>query len=398
MIEMAMAPSNQQTNFSFEHPVTVEFRHRLLFTRGAFRPDNAAFADAMRERGMGATSIAVVIDSGVAEAWPNLGESVAAYCRHHAEALELRMAPLILAGGERVKNGQDYEEVLRLINDAKLCRHSALVAIGGGAVLDAAGYAAAIAHRGIRLVRFPTTTVSQDDSGVGVKNGINAFGKKNYLGTFSVPHAVICDEEFLATLSDRDWSAGFSEAVKVALLKDPDFFNQIEAAAPAIAARNMGAAMPIIRRSAELHLNHIATGGDPFEFTTVRPLDFGHWAAHKLEQLSDFEVSHGEAVGIGIALDVAYCAEIGLLDSDSASRIHRCLAALKLPLSHSLLKSERLLEGIEEFREHLGGELTLSMLSTIGSEHVIHEVDHNAMRRAVANVLNLDAAPKGLSR
>ena len=91
-------------------------------------------------------------------------------------------------------------------------------------MLDAVGFAAAIAHRGIRLVRLPTTTLAQADSGVGVKNGVNLFGKKNWLGAFAVPWAVLNDTALLATLPDRDFVAGFSEAVKVALLKSPEVF------------------------------------------------------------------------------------------------------------------------------------------------------------------------------
>lgn len=386
MNAMATAPDNQHRLHALERTINVNFRHRLVFTRDAFQAGNMVFADAMREPD-GPVSVAIVIDSGVLEAWPLLARQVEGYCRRHSDVFDLRGEPLVLPGGERCKNRQDYLDVVRLINDAKLCRHSTLIAIGGGAVLDVAGYAAAIAHRGIRIVRFPTTTVGQGDSGVGVKNGINAFGKKNYLGTFAVPQAVICDENFLTTLSDRDWSAGFSEAVKVAALKDPDFFARIESAAPAIKARDLEAGAPIMRRSAELHLDHIATGGDPFEFTTARPLDFGHWSAHKLEQLSGFEVPHGEAVAIGIALDVAYCAQMGFVDEATATRIHRCLAARGLPLAHPLITREELLEGIEEFREHLGGTLTISMLTAIGSEKVVHEIDRAAMMRAAQSLV-----------
>ena len=137
--------------------------------------------------------------------------------------------------------------------------------LGGGAVLDAVGFAAAAAHRGVRLVRVPTTTLAQADSGVGVKNGINAFGKKNFLGTFSPPWAVINDEAFLQTLSDRDWRCGIAEAVKVALLKSERFFDQIGEAVPRLRMRDEQALIPIVRRSAWLHLHHITDGGDPFE-------------------------------------------------------------------------------------------------------------------------------------
>src|SRR5690606_26760740 len=167
-------------------------------------------------------------------------------------------------------------------------RHSSIMAIGGGAVLDAVGYAAAVAHRGIRHLRVPTTVLSQNDSGMGVKNGINYRGKKNFLGTFSPPVAVFNDNLFLLTLGDREWVSGISEAGMVALIKDAAFFDWIEAHAERLRSSDSEAMDYLMFGGAELHLQHIA-GADPFEFGSSRPLDFGHWSAHKLEQLSRFE-------------------------------------------------------------------------------------------------------------
>ena len=118
--------------------------------------------------------------------------------------------------------------VHRAIHEYGIDRHAYVLAVGGGALLDMVGYAAATAHRGVRLVRVPTTVLSQNDSGIGVKNSVNAFGKKNFLGTFAPPFAVFNDFTFLTTLSDRDWRAGISEAIKVALLKDATFFAFLE--------------------------------------------------------------------------------------------------------------------------------------------------------------------------
>jgi 3-dehydroquinate synthase len=188
-----------------------------------------------------------------------------------------------------------------------------VLGIGGGAVLDMVGYAAATAHRGIRLIRVPTTVLAQNDSGVGVKNGINAFGKKNFLGTFAPPYAVLNDIDFLTTLDDRDWRSGIAEAVKVALIKDANFFEFITTNAKALARRDMDSMQHLVYRCAQLHLNHIANSGDPFEKGSSRPLDFGHWAAHKLEQLTHYNLRHGEAVAIGIALDTTYSYMAGML-------------------------------------------------------------------------------------
>jgi 3-dehydroquinate synthase len=252
-----------------------------------------------------------------------------------------------------------------------------------------AGLAAATAHRGVRHVRIPTTTLSQDDSGVGVKNGINAFGKKNFIGTFAPPFAVINDFKLLETLSDRDKRAGYVEAVKVALIRDADFFEAIERDAFKLRQFEPEAMKRLIFRSAELHLNHIATSGDPFEFGSARPLDFGHWAAHKLEQLSEYRLRHGEAVAVGIALDVVYSRRMGYIDPACERRILRLLELLGFDLFASELlhvdsnEESILLRGLEEFREHLGGELTITLLRGIGQGFEVHQIDPSAMLGAI---------------
>src|SRR5207244_13564199 len=163
------------------------------------------------------------------------------------------------------------------------------------------GLAAATAHRGCRHLRIPTTTLSQADSGVGVKNGINAFGKKNFIGTFAPPFAVINDFDLLASNSPRDKRAGYVEAVKVALIRDRDFFEAIERDADRLHAFDSDAMEQLIYRCAELHVNHIATSGDPCEFGSSRPLYFGHWAAHKLQQPPEYAIRHDSAGSVCIA-------------------------------------------------------------------------------------------------
>jgi 3-dehydroquinate synthase len=277
--------------------------------------------------------------------------------------------------------------MLKCINAADLDRRSYMVVIGGGAVLDAVGLTAAVSHRGIRLVRLPTTTLAQADSGIGVKNSVNLFGKKNWIGTFAVPWAVVNDAALLATLPDRDFRCGFSEAVKVSLLKDPQCFEQLCEMADGIRERDMSAAAPMIRRSAELHLDHITKGGDPFEMREARPLDFGHWSAHKLEVLSNFELRHGEAVAIGVAVDSVYSSLVHGFPVRDAERVLDCLARLGLPLDHPALHdTSRLFAGLEEFRQHLGGRLTVTMLQAVGHPLDVHEVDRKRMCAAIERV------------
>jgi 3-dehydroquinate synthase len=271
-----------------------------------------------------------------------------------------------------------------------------VVAIGGGAVLDMTGYAAATAHRGVRHIRVPTTVLSQNDSGVGVKNGINTFGSKNFLGTFMPPNAVINDFRFLTTLEDRDWRAGIAEAIKVALIKDPSFFDTIRRDASILAptVRDMAAMQRLIYRCARLHMAHISTFGDPFERGSSRPLDFGHWTAHKLETLSQFRVRHGEAVAIGIALDCIYANLLGMLDQEALDRILSTFDLLGFTLYaeelglhlDDLTHPDSLFRGLDEFREHLGGRLTVLLLEDIGKSVEVHEVDFAMYKKAIARL------------
>jgi 3-dehydroquinate synthase len=370
-----------------DQEVVVTFRYPVRFTHGLLNPINPTLREAVEADGR--ARLLAVIDEGVAEAHPTLVEDVSRYCDTHSGALELMAPPLVVPGGEAIKNqAGPVDEIRAAIDIHGVDRHSYVMAIGGGAVLDAVGYAAATAHRGVRLIRVPTTVLAQDDSAVGVKNGINAFGKKNFVGSFAPPHAVLNDFDLLVTLSDRDWRAGISEAVKVALLKDPAFFAWIEHHASDLDARSLPPMAKLVHRSAELHLNHIATSGDPFELGSSRPLDFGHWAAHKLEQLSHHELRHGEAVAVGIALDSTYSYLIGSLPHADWRRIIDLFEAVQLPIWHRDMAMPgsngrpAVLAGLEEFREHLGGRLTIMLLERIGSGFEVHDMDEAVLLEA----------------
>lgn len=367
---------------------SVSYQYDIHFTSGLFSPDNRILSDFFTGRLDGPDpKLLVVVDEGVATHHPLVVGQIRDYFRVE-RSVQLVEDVLTVSGGETIKNQKDaIDRIIDSVDRWGIDRHSYIMAIGGGAVLDAVGYAAAIAHRGIRHLRVPTTVLSQNDSGMGVKNGINYRGKKNFIGTFSPPVAVFNDNLFLTTLSDRAWVSGISEAVKVALIKDASFFDWIQNHATALRQRDREAMDYLIFRCAELHLQHIA-GADPFEFGSSRPLDFGHWSAHKLEQLSGFEVLHGEAVSIGIALDTVYSAIVGLLPPSDAQRVLNVLQELDLPIFHPLLEgtgdSHPLLAGLEEFREHLGGRLTVMLLNAIGHGVEVHALNKEDVVRAAA--------------
>ena len=388
-----------------QRSIQVGFDLRVYFTQNAFDPANPVLQSALAPaRESGASKVLVVLDEALGRAQPSLEGRIQQYFAAHNGRFDLVRSPFVIEGGERTKNSYFHvSEVHSQIDRFHIDRHSYVLAVGGGALLDMVGLAASTAHRGVRHVRIPSTTLSQADSGIGVKNGINAFGKKNFIGTFSPPFAVINDFELLSSLSARDKRAGYVEAVKVALIRDGDFFERIEREAGRLRQFDPEAMQKLIYRCGELHLDHIANSGDPFEFGSARPLDFGHWSAHKLEQLSEFRIRHGEAVAIGIALDVIYSRLEGHLDAKSCERILTLLEQLGFDLfanelthvdaSNSLI----LCTGLEEFREHLGGDLTITLLNGIGRGFEVHEMHLPHVTKAIGELQARHAARGGQS-
>ncbi len=364
----------------------VQFEYKVFFTTGLFKQGNDVLAGYLKAaRAHAGQKMLVILDQGVADYHPQIEQEI----RTRFAALngpKLVNEILVIPGGEQVKNDEQwFYRVVEAVERHGIDRHSYLMAIGGGSVLDVAGYAAAVSHRGVRHIRVPTTVLSQNDSGVGVKNGINFFGKKNFLGTFATPVAVFNDSSFLTTLSDGEWRSGTSEAVKVSLIKDAAFFEWLENNAEKLVTRDLEAMKFLIFRCAELHMQHIA-GADPFETGSSRPLDFGHWSAHKLEQLTAFSIRHGEAVALGIALDTVYSFLSGRLDEASMIRVVRLITALGFEITHPLLEvndeNSALLHGLNEFREHLGGRLTIMLLRSIGNGEEVHNIEPELVKQA----------------
>lgn len=372
-----MKTVQQQFSVSYSYPV--------LFTRGVFEPENPALAELLHAGAGKRARALVVVDSGLLAATPGLLERISRYGAAHRERLELILPPVMVRGGEICKREPvEVERIQALVERLGLCRHSFVLALGGGAVLDAAGFAAATSHRGVRLVRLPSTTLAQNDAGIGVKNGVNAFGRKNFLGTFAPPFAVVNDLDFLKTLPPRELRGGYAEAVKVALIRDRAFFDWIYANRGELARFGEEAMEQLIVRCAELHLAHIAGSGDPFEFGSSRPLDFGHWCAHKLEELTGGELRHGEAVAIGIALDSVYSRRRGLISELELHRILVTLEDLGFALNHLALRWIDLEQALREFQEHLGGELSLPLLQGIGNKIEVQEIDGALYRDCLA--------------
>lgn len=377
-----------------EQSFSLSFAYPVIFSRDVFKLGNSVIDDLLHRREPHRRQrVAVFIDAGVVNTTPGILDRISAYFTSHERTLELACPPRVILGGPAAKKGwEPVRGVMTSLGDLHMDRQSFVIAIGGGSMLDMVGFAAGIVHRGLRLVRVPTTTLSQNDSGVGVKNGMDEHGQKNFVGTFSPPFGVINDSDFLQTLTLTDWVGGISEAVKIAAIKDAPLLDEIIEHGPEICRRSPGgttALERIIHRCAAAHIDHIRTSGDPFEFGSARPLDFGHWAGHKIETMTNHAVPHGQAVAIGIAIDTCYARLAGYLNDTDSEKILQALSGCSLPIFHPCLleKSSEgkrvVLGGLQDFREHLGGLLCVTLPSPLGAKIEVHEMDEPTIEKAI---------------
>jgi 3-dehydroquinate synthase len=372
----------------FETRITPGFRYPIVFTRDVVSEGNSALEEILPDDADQRGAL-LFVDQGLSDAQPGWAEAAG---RRLSQAMSHTVVPILVPGGEASKNDWNVVNlVLDRLEQARLCRHGVVVAAGGGAVLDAVGFAAALFHRGVRLIRMPSTTLSQGDSGVGVKNGINRGDQKNLIGAFAPPWAVLCDLELLKTLDHSLVLDGIAECLKVAVIKDAAFFESLEKDADAIAQGEWEPVNRAVIQSARIHAEHIAGSGDPFEVGSSRPLDFGHWAAHRLESLSGYVIRHGEAVAIGIALDTIYAELVGMLSEADSQRIVGLTVRLfgQDRLTPPLLSSRNaegrlnILEGLSQFREHLGGTLAITLPTGVGQAVEVDSIDESLVERAV---------------
>jgi 3-dehydroquinate synthase len=396
-VDLKSSYSSSAHGSEIEFQIPMSFFYRLAFTEGVFETSNPLLADYLSDQGNreNPTQVLLFLDQGLHECQPQLYSQIQNYFKFQQKLISLESPPILIRGGEAAKNEKEiFDTILQAIHDAKICRHSYVVVVGGGGVVDAVCFAASLVHRGVRQIRIPSTVLAQGDAGIGIKNGINYFNKKNFLGTFYPPDAVINDSRLLLSLDQQSWISGIAEAIKVGLIRDGELFFWILENATSLRNRDLATMQKLVRRSAELHLRQISQGGDPFEKGSVRPLDFGHWVAHKLEALSNYLIPHGHAVAIGIAVDSIYSWRKGFLPPEQLTLILKCLEEIGFNFREPLLLETNpdngrraILEGIDEFREHLGGELTLSLLTEIGRSFEVHEIDEVGMISAIAELM-----------
>jgi 3-dehydroquinate synthase len=329
--------------------------------------------------------VAVITEKRVAEHhWPAL--------RAGLQAAGIEAEALILPPGEATKCWAGLERSVEWLLAQGVERRDVVVAFGGGVIGDLAGFAAAVLRRGVRFVQIPTTLLAQVDSSVGGKTGINSPHGKNLVGAFHQPALVLADTDALATLSPRDFLAGYGEVVKYGLLGDADFFAWLEAHGPTLAAGDQAARIAAIRRSVEMKAAIVAR--DETEAGERALLNLGHTFAHALEAATGYSdrLLHGEAVAIGCALAFELSARLGLCSQEEPSRVRAHLAAMGMKrdladIPGPLPDADGLLALMAQDKKVIDGQLRFVLARGIGEAFVTSEVPREAVRALLSEAL-----------
>ncbi|MDX1428837.1 MAG: 3-dehydroquinate synthase [Rhodothermales bacterium] len=270
------------------------------------------------------------------------------------------------AAGEWNKTREIWGQVTDSLLAAGMGRDSTVIAVGGGVVGDLAGFVAATYMRGIPVVQIPTSLLAMVDSSVGGKTGIDTRAGKNLVGAFHQPAFVLIDPAVLKTLPMHQLSAGVAEVIKHGLIRDAEYFEQVEVRIEELLARDMGLLATIIRRSIEIKAEVVRR--DEKESGYRRILNFGHTVAHALEAVSGYELLHGEAVAIGMASEAAIGETMGVTAPGATERIRRVLEAARLPIHiEGACDRARFFEALAKDKKRLRGAARYTLIADVGS-------------------------------
>jgi 3-dehydroquinate synthase len=295
------------------------------------------------------------------------------------EAAGIKSASLVLPAGEKTKSFEHLMTVCDAVLEARIERNDAVIALGGGVIGDLSGFAAGIVRRGLRFVQVPTSLLSQVDSSVGGKTGINTRQGKNLVGVFHQPDLVLADTDVLNTLSDREFRAGYAEVAKYGLIDKPDFFAWLEANWQKVFAGGVERAEAI---AASCQAKSDVVVADEFENGPRALLNLGHTFGHALEAATVYDsrrLVHGEGVAIGMVLAHEFSARLNLASPDDAKRVEAHLKAVGLPtrmndIPGDLPPAEVLMNAIGQDKKVKGGKLTFILTHGIGQSFVADDV------------------------
>ncbi len=301
---------------------------------------------------------------------------------------EVDYETLILPDGEIHKSLHSLEHVITMLMEKKYSRTCILVALGGGVIGDLTGFAAACYQRGVKFIQIPTTLLAQVDSSVGGKTAVNHPLGKNMIGAFHQPVAVIADTDVLATLPDREFSAGLAEVIKYGIIRDSEFYDWLEENIELIMNRDENVLEYTIERSC---INKAEVVAEDERESGIRAiLNLGHTFGHAIETALDYkEWLHGEAVGCGMLMAADLSMRLGLIEQDKVDRIHKLLTLTNLPTRiHGRVTLEQMLENMKVDKKSRDGVLYLILLNDIGEAIVSADYTEQALKETIIHFLS----------
>lgn len=304
----------------------------------------------------------------------------------------IEMVALALPPGEATKAWSQFSRAVEWLLEQKIERRDVVVALGGGVIGDLAGFAASVLRRGVRFVQIPTSLLAQVDSSVGGKTGINAPQGKNLIGAFHQPAMVLADTAILGTLTARDFLAGYGEVVKYGLLGDAEFFDWLEANAPAMAEGDMALRVEAVARSVQMKADIVVR--DETEQGDRALLNLGHTFCHALEAATGYSdrLMHGEGVAIGCALAFELSSRLGLCSQEDPSRVRAHLKAMGMKtdladIPGDLPSAEELVELMGQDKKVVDGQLRFILARGIGDAFVTSDVPEDKVLAVLQDAL-----------
>jgi 3-dehydroquinate synthase len=336
---------------------------------------------------LGTRPVLMVADDAV---WSAHSNKIGAYLQRRLNSRGVIPIP----GTEATKSLAFAAALCQAALDARIPRDGALIAVGGGTIMDVVGFAASIFRRGIGYVRVPTTLIGMIDVGVGIKQAVNVDRKKNIIGSFYAPLGIVNDQTFLATLPRHHLACGVAEAIKVALVCDERLFALLEEYSSSLIATGFQQPVSITReilyRSEAVMIDQLSS--DLHEMTRRRLVDFGHTFSPIIETMSDYAVPHGEAVAMDMLLSSVIGVRARLVPPWLPARLARLLRAIDLRLAHPTMTLELMNTAMDEARLHRAGRLNLVVPTAIGRGTFLQEVSSDDLGYALAEVRQLQAA------
>lgn len=352
------------------------YNYPIEFVEDIFGESDVLATVLRKVTGAETPKVLIVADMNVVQRTEGLGSRIGRYVQAHN--ITLAGSPVVLAGGEKIK-ADNLQSALSLVSamlTAKVGQSDVILALGGGTVLDVAGWAAAQVRGGTKIVRLPTTPTAMIDAAYADYAAIDSASVKDALRVASLPSAVLIDTNFAKTVLDGVWRSGLSEAVRYALAADAPLLKKIEALVPAYQQRDQKALEEVVHAVSASRIKK----GDT---------KFAEWAALRLEALSGYKLPHGYAIAMALAIEVAYAVEKGMITAANGERVMTILKENgsfegAVHSNHLLSQTESLLLGIDAWRLSIDGP-SIPLLSALGKTTDELEPDREVYEKVFKN-------------